>query len=494
MNDIINFLNTHYKNAIKLVENFNITKEKEWQVGEYINELYVQVGHVYNVIFNDSLVNEEKRDINNLGDELSDVLLQIINISKVLNVNMYDIVDYNNYYYDNINGLSILLGQLTEAIMEMNEYRFKKNRSGFSSSYEFVKDRLYKLFIIAFNISRRYNLDMNEEFSKMLNDANKFLKNFKNNNEYIDIYDENEHLLGYSEKIIAHKKGYWHKTIGCLIFDKSRKSVFFQYKNPKHNRINNKPLYEITVGGHLVSGETLENSVREIKEETGLNIKYDDLNFILKRKCNKKIKKNYIIKEFQYYYSFCTKMSINDFKNYDKSEVLGFIEVNIGEVIKLFQRKISSINALNNEGKNIIIKLSDFDKAYVDDGLYLDLLTRLNEKISLNSVYKLFKMYISNKNKYYFNNGKVINNVDYSKNKFKYSVMIVNKDRNKKDYICYILIIYRNKVIPGIFAKNFNSRNKALEYSKKLSNIIINNTNDEIINICFHKKINAIEM
>ena len=103
-------------------------------------------------------------------------------------------------------------------------------------------------------------------------------------------------------------------------------------------------------------------------------------------------------------------------------------------------------------------------------------------------------MYIGNKNKYYFNNGKVINNVDYSKNKFKYSVMIVNKDRNKKDYICYILIIYRNKVIPGILAKNFNSRNKALEYSKKLSNIIINNTNDEIINICFHKKINAIEM
>ena len=100
-------------------------------------------------------------------------------------------------------------------------------------------------------------------------------------------------------------------------------------------------------------------------------------------------------------------MSINDFKNYDKSEVLGFIEVNIGEVIKLFQRKISSINALNNEGKNIIIKLSNFDKAYVDDGLYLDLLTRLNEKISLNSVYKLFKMYISNKNKYYFNNGKI---------------------------------------------------------------------------------------
>ena len=90
---MIEFLDTHYENAILLVQGFDKTKEKKWEAKDYLNELYVQVGHVYNVLYSNSYVNEKGRKIDNLGDELSDVLLQLINLGHLLNIDMYDIKD-----------------------------------------------------------------------------------------------------------------------------------------------------------------------------------------------------------------------------------------------------------------------------------------------------------------------------------------------------------------------------------------------------------------
>ncbi len=168
MNDIIKFLDVHYDAALKLVSDFDITKNKEWDPQIYLNELYVQLGHVYNVLFANENVNENKRKIDNLGDELSDVLLQLINLARVLNIDMYGIKEYKDYKYDDLSGLTILLGQLTEAVMEIYECRFKKNRADFDTSYDFVKDRLYKLFIITYKISKKYKLNMIKEFDDML--------------------------------------------------------------------------------------------------------------------------------------------------------------------------------------------------------------------------------------------------------------------------------------------------------------------------------------
>lgn len=201
MKDIIKFLDLHYENALKLVSDFDSTKKKKWNSQIYLNELFVQVGHVYNVLFSNSNVNETNRKIDNLGDELSDVLLQIINLAKVLDIDMYEIKNYSNYDYSEINGITILLGQLTEAIMENNDYRFKKDRIGFNSNYDFIKDRIFKIFIITFQISKKYNLDMIKEFNEMLEDANNFLNKFKNTNKKRNMRNANKLMNSKIRKI-----------------------------------------------------------------------------------------------------------------------------------------------------------------------------------------------------------------------------------------------------------------------------------------------------
>lgn len=500
MKDIIKFLDTHYKSALKLVSDFDITKNKEWNPRDYLNELYVQLGHVYNVLFANEDINESKRKIDNLGDELSDVLLQLINLAKIMNINMYDIKDYKDFKYDNINGITILLGQLTEAVMEINECRFKKSRDGFDSSYDFVKDRLFKLFIITYNISKDYKLDMIKEFEDMLKDANGFLDRFRkgNNkvNEYIDIYDKDENLLGYCEKDKAHKLGYWHKVFGCLIYNSKTHKVFMQLKNPNHNKINKKPLLEITAGGHLISGETLQNGVREIKEETGFSVEYEDLIFLEKRKCNKVVSKDYKIKEFQYYYSLDLNIQVNEFTNFDTSEVISFVEFDISDLIKLLNHKVKSIKGKNSEENDIVITINDLDQAYIKNGLYITLLTKLNLKrgkgIMQRKIRKLYRTTNHQKKRkpeeFYFDEGKVCNSKDYKKDNIKYSVQLVNTDRNTDNYIVSLLAIINHKSIPQLLKKEFSSKRGTSKYFNEICELVENNTNQDIINKCYEDK------
>lgn len=503
MKDIIKFLDTHYESALKLVSDFDITKSKEWNPQVYLNELYVQLGHVYNVIFANENVNENKRKIDNLGDELSDVLLQLINLAKVLNIDMYGIKEYKNYKYDDLSGLTILLGQLTEAVMEIYECRFKKNRADFKTSYDFVKDRLYKLFIITYQISKKYKLNMIKEFDDMLKDANGFLDRFRKGNnkkqEFIDIFDKEGNLLGYCEKDNAHKLGYYHKVFGCLIYNNKKNKVFLQLKNPNHNKVNKKPLLEITAGGHLMSGETVKNGVREIKEETGLAVEYDKLTFIEERTCNKKISKDYKINEFQYYYAIDLDIDVEDFKGFDKEEVIGFVEVDIHDLLRLLNNKIKRIKGKNSDGKIVNITTEDLDKAFIKNGLFVSLLTKLNikkgEKLMNNKIRKLYKytnkMKKKNPDKYYFDDGKVCENKDYQKDNMKYSVMKVNVDKNTTNYLVYLLVVSGNKSIPQLLVKSFKTDRGTTTYFNKLCSLVEKNTNQDIINECYSNMIES---
>ena len=58
MNKLSDFLDAYYKKAIKLSEDFNKTREYDWNPLLILNELSIQIGHVYNIVYHNSNVNE----------------------------------------------------------------------------------------------------------------------------------------------------------------------------------------------------------------------------------------------------------------------------------------------------------------------------------------------------------------------------------------------------------------------------------------------------
>lgn len=175
--NICNFLVNNYDKAVNLKNKFRLIEKKDWDSITVASELTVQIGHIFNFFIKDREVSESNRKFNNLGDELSDVLLQLtylIYLEDVV-ISKDDVEVFRGFDYASIVSLPILLGQLHEALLEKYEYRFDKPREGFDSRDSFIKDRILRTYLIIFNFAAYNNLDLNDEFDKMNEDASKFI-------------------------------------------------------------------------------------------------------------------------------------------------------------------------------------------------------------------------------------------------------------------------------------------------------------------------------
>lgn len=374
------FLKNYYDKAIKLNNDFSITRSFEWTPLLILNELHIQVGHIYNIVYKSEAVNEKNRDFNDMGDEISDVFLQLIALSDSMNIDLYHIEKLKKLKEENWLSLPILLGQLNESIMEKYGYRFPKERVGFKTLDLFIENRILRIFDITCQIAEKYNLDIEKEFDKMLKDANNFLNNFSlkyTPKNFIDTYNENHDYIGSFEKDKAHQLLLWHDVVGCMIFNPNSKKIYFQLKNHKHNNVNKKDLLEITTGGHLKSGETQSGLLREMEEETGIIATADQLIFCEARKCDRD--NNMIIREFQKYYILPLDIYLKDFCPKDIEEIVGIVEIDFKDAMSAIYNN-KTINAKiikDNNIADITINKSNFDAAYINNGIFTMLLQNI---------------------------------------------------------------------------------------------------------------------
>lgn len=94
--------------------------------------------------------------------------------------------------------------------------------------------------------------------------------------EYIDIVDKFGNSTGKSAlKSEAHKNGWYHNTIHLWLYTKGG-DVLLQQRS--HKKAIHPLLWDVSVAGHIDTGETIESAViRETEEEIGLKLKANDL-------------------------------------------------------------------------------------------------------------------------------------------------------------------------------------------------------------------------
>jgi len=192
--------------------------------------------------------------------------------------------------------------------------------------------------------------------------------------EFLDIYsDRNESLNKSVLRAEAHKKGLWHRKFVCIIANEERKSILFQRQHKKNSNYFSRPEYlNISVGGHLSSGENIEDGMREFEEESGLNgVKFSDLKFLGIRQSSFSLKRdveNFINNEFQYIHIYKGNFDCNSFNINLNEETKSFVDIKIDDGILLLTNQVESIQALeyiNGKSEAITITKNDFIPDYL---------------------------------------------------------------------------------------------------------------------------------
>ncbi|MCP4354126.1 MAG: NUDIX domain-containing protein [Proteobacteria bacterium] len=177
--------------------------------------------------------------------------------------------------------------------------------------------------------------------------------------EYLDIYDENENLIGKEDRSVVHQKGLWHKTTHCWVL-KQPNMILFQQRSPEL-KDNPGKLYT-TASGHLSAGETPKEGLkREVAEECGV-----DLDTSNAKKIDRVIWKGDFVKTdgtefhdrvFAEIYLLETDKELTEF-DFQEEELGGIFAVPVTETLEMFKSATGSVNGygvIKEDGKTKLV-------------------------------------------------------------------------------------------------------------------------------------------
>lgn len=171
--------------------------------------------------------------------------------------------------------------------------------------------------------------------------------------ELFDVYDENGNWTGIAERSEAHARGLWHHTVHCWLVRKEMDdtqgaaNVRILFQRRSANKDTNPDCYDITAAGHLEAGESPQAVIRELEEELGIQVTFDQLfeYGIIREQASGVVRgKPYIDAEVSYVYGLVTSMPLMSFQ-LQEEEVSGLYEADADDLIALMEGRIEEITA-----------------------------------------------------------------------------------------------------------------------------------------------------
>ncbi|GLC28868.1 NUDIX hydrolase [Clostridium omnivorum] len=159
--------------------------------------------------------------------------------------------------------------------------------------------------------------------------------------EYLDTFNEDEECIGKAPRSEVHRMGYWHRTFQCWFTFEENGKQYLLFQKRCENKDTYPLLFDITSAGHLSTGEDLQQGVREIKEELGVDIEFNELLPIGIVK-QKKIEINLKDYEFAHVFLFRSKNKITDYK-LQKEELTALVKLELKSAIELFNNKVNKV-------------------------------------------------------------------------------------------------------------------------------------------------------
>lgn len=160
--------------------------------------------------------------------------------------------------------------------------------------------------------------------------------------ELLDIYDAQGCHIGVKERADVHRDGDWHKVFHCWVVYRDTDGVDYivmQKRGPHKDTFPN--LLDITAAGHYQAGEAIQDGMREVEEELGIKVNFDQL-VPLGQHVGVVQYENLIDRQFCDVFLLVHNQDIADY-HFQKEELDGLVVFPVREGLKLFRNQIETL-------------------------------------------------------------------------------------------------------------------------------------------------------
>ena len=204
--------------------------------------------------------------------------------------------------------------------------------------------------------------------------------------ELLDIYDEQMNYIGTVPRAEAHAKGYWHKTFQCWIVRVQDQIPYllFQKRHPRKDSFPGK--LDKSSAGHLVAGETVADGVRELREELGISVSFDELIPCGVVRVTDETHEGIVDREFCHVFIYESNRPLHAYR-LKSDEVSGLYQVRVDDFAKLVRGQISSVSAEGLEPDDSgqmrrVVKKVSIDDFTPQNDTYFDMLFHKLEQLA----------------------------------------------------------------------------------------------------------------
>lgn len=95
--------------------------------------------------------------------------------------------------------------------------------------------------------------------------------------EKIACVTEHGALTGVASRDEVHRQGLWHETFHCWIVSRELGRTWIHLQLRSQDKADFPGLFDITAAGHIAANESMKDGVREIEEELGLALAFEQL-------------------------------------------------------------------------------------------------------------------------------------------------------------------------------------------------------------------------
>lgn len=159
--------------------------------------------------------------------------------------------------------------------------------------------------------------------------------------ELLNIVNEQGHAVGQATRGEVHRKGYWHETFHCWFVSREADAQFIYFQKRSDAKKDYPSLLDITAAGHILAHEVIQDGIREVKEELGINVSFDELISVGIIK-DSIIEKGMIDHELAHVFLYESDLLLNAFQ-LQREEVSGIVKIELESFYDLWTGKRTDV-------------------------------------------------------------------------------------------------------------------------------------------------------